>query len=206
MFEACAELRALDRNLNMSIESFDYYHPDFSFLEPKKNILCFTRHSIEQIPVLNRAFFDGLLQASNKCFCYHAEPVGWQYDNELIEWRRGWKSNHSKGKPSRIRRRVQKIKRKLYKLDKSMFERFDMGFLNASQRFGLDVDRRDIGRSNKVSLNAARWSASLDYNTNLVSLLKGLEKDGLIRIDLEQINHFGDNPFNPSTIIAWHNT
>ncbi len=98
------------------------------------------------------------------------------------------------------------MKRKLYKLDRDIFERFYIGFLNASRRFGLDINRRDIGRSKKVSLNAAKWSASLDYNTNLVSLLKDLEQNGLILIDLEQINFFGDNPFNPSTIVAWHKT
>jgi hypothetical protein len=42
--KACAELRELNSNLNMSIESFDYYHPDFSFLGQEKNILFFTRH------------------------------------------------------------------------------------------------------------------------------------------------------------------
>jgi hypothetical protein len=202
--KACAELRELNSNLNMSIESFDYYHPDFSFLGQEKNILFFTRHSIEQIPILNRAFFDGILKASNKCFCYHAEPVGWQYDNELLKWRRLWQSNKSIRSQSSVRRRLQKVKRKLYKLDRYIFERFDIGFLDASRRFGLDIDRRDIGRSSKVSLNAARWSAASDYNTNLVCLLKDLEKEGLIRIDFEQINFYGDNPFNPSTIVVWH--
>lgn len=202
--KACAELHSLDPDLNMSINRFDYYHPDFSFLDhTKKNILIFTRHSIEQIPVLNRAFFDGILKASNKCFGYHAEPVGWQYDDELIEWRRKFGANPDGNESSGVRRRLQKWGRKLHKLDKSMFERFGMGFFDASRRFDLDITRRDIGRANKVSLNAAKWSAFMDYNTNLVSLMKALEKDRLIRIDMERINHCGDNPFNPSTIVAW---
>jgi hypothetical protein len=130
--------------------------------------------------------------------------VGWQYDNELLKWRRLWQSNKSIRSQSSVRRRLQKVKHKVYKLDRYIFERFDIGFLDASRQFGLDIDRRDIGRSSKVSLNAARWSAASDYNTNLVCLLKDLEKEGLIRIDFEQINFYGDNPFNPSTIVVWH--
>ncbi len=34
--------------------------------------------------------------------------------------------------------------------------------------------------------------------------IKDLEKKGLIRVDLEEINFDGANPFNPSTLIAWH--
>jgi hypothetical protein len=178
--KACAELLELKRDLQMTIEHFDYYHPDFSFLEKKKNILFFTRHSIEQIPILNRTFFDGILNASNQCFCYHAEPVGWQYDKKLLKWRRQSQSKETKRSQSKVKRKLQKLRHKMYKLDRYFFERYGIDFLDpASRRFGLDIDRQDIGKSNKVSLNAAKWSAALDYNTNLVSLIKDLEKKGL---------------------------
>jgi hypothetical protein len=37
-----------------------------------------------------------------------------------------------------------------------------------------------------------------------VFLLKDMEREGLISIDTERVNLFGENPFNPTTVIAWH--
>jgi hypothetical protein len=80
-----------------------------------------------------------------------------------------------------------------------------MSFLDTSQRFGINVNQTDIGKPDKVSKNAAKWSSARGYNKNLVLLLKDMENDGLICIDVEKVNLFGDNPFNPTTMIAWHN-
>jgi len=202
--QVCAALQERNTEMHLSIQHFDYYQPDFSFLEKAKKVLYFTCHSIEQIPVVNRTVIERILEASDQCFCYHAEPVGWQYDDKLLKWRRQLQSNKSEHNQSIVRRGLHKVKRKVYKLDRNVFARFGIGLLDASRQFGLDIDRSDIGRSNKVSLNAARWSAAMDYNTNLIPLLKDLKNDGLICIDSEQVNSYGDTPFNPTTIVVWH--
>ncbi|MGD9339056.1 MAG: hypothetical protein PVF76_17155, partial [Syntrophobacterales bacterium] len=81
--EACAALQELNSDIRISIEPFDYYQPDFSFLPENKNVLCFTSHSIEQIPILNRRVFEEIIAMTDRCYCYHAEPVGWQYLEDL---------------------------------------------------------------------------------------------------------------------------
>lgn len=48
-----------------------------------------------------------------------------------------------------------------------------------------------------------RYTEMNDYNRNLVSVLKELEKEGKIEIILEQIHYLGLNAFNPGSIIAW---
>jgi hypothetical protein len=68
-----------------------------------------------------------------------------------------------------------------------------------------DIELRpdDIDSSERVSRNAAEWSARLDYNKNLVPLLQAFRDEGRVRIDLEERDVFGDNPFNPTTVIRW---
>jgi hypothetical protein len=202
--QVCEALQERNTGVRLFTRHFDYYQPDFTFLDKAENVLYFTCHSIEQIPVLNRTVMERILAASGQCFCFHAEPVGWQFDDELLKWRRKAQSEKSKQSQSGVQRRMQKVKRKVYKLDREVFRRFGIGFVDASRRFDIDIGPGDLGRSNKVSLNAARWSATMDYNTNLIPLLKDLKDEGLICIDSEQINFCGDNPFNPSTIVAWH--
>ena len=75
--------------------------------------------------------------------------------------------------------------------------RFDLGFP------GIDLSRDDIGRPHRVSRNAAEWSLRAEYNTNFVSLLEALEADARITIDRQDLNAYGDNPFNPTSIIQW---
>ena len=70
-------------------------------------------------------------------------------------------------------------------------------------RSGIRLEPEDIGSADRVSRNAAVWSANADYNTNLVSLLHELAEEGRIEIEREEVNVFGDNPFNPTTIIQW---
>ena len=57
---------------------------------------------------------------------------------------------------------------------------------------------------NYVSEHGAWWSCIHDYNVNLVSLLKGYSDDGSILIEDELYECYGDNPFNPSSLISWH--
>jgi hypothetical protein len=194
---ACEKLLGFSDELNMSIEHFDYYHPDFSFLEPNKNVLFFTAHSIEQIPKIDRSVFERMIAVSNECHCFHAEPVGWQYDEELRKKRKDLKPNHWKQKRSKLRQ-------KLLKVDRALFSRFGIGIVDNSNKDGIRVDKTDIGKPDNISANALLYSFVHDYNTNLVPILKKMEVEDLIGIDTEMVNLCGKNPFNPSTIISWH--
>ncbi|OQY02513.1 MAG: hypothetical protein B6I22_13500 [Desulfobacteraceae bacterium 4572_123] len=194
---ACEKLIRFSGELKMSAEHFDYYHPDFSFLEPQKNILFFTAHSIEQIPKIDKALFEAMIGVSNQCNCYHAEPVGWQYDENVTNQRARLKPNHWKRNRSKVRRKIEKI-------DRWLFSRYGVGIVDKSHRFGINVEKTDIGKPGKVSINAALHSFAKDYNTNLVSTLKKMENDSLISIDTEMVNLYGKNPFNPTSIISWH--
>ena len=195
--KACEELRRFSNGLNMSIEHFDYYNPNFSFLEPNKNVLFFTAHSIEQIPKIDRAVFEAMIAVSDQCHCYHAEPVGWQYDEELKNKRKQFKPYHWK-------RKKTKFERKLLKIDRWMISKLGISIVDSTNRYGIDIGKKDIGKSDKVSSTAALYSFSKDYNSNLVEILKKMEAEGLIHIDLEMVNYFGKKPFNPSSIISWH--
>ena len=195
--KVCEKVLSLSDGLQISIEHFDYYHPDFSFLPPKKNCLFFTAHSIEQIPIVDRVVFERMLEVSDQCHCYHAEPVGWQYDENLQIQRRHLKPNHWKRNQSYLRR-------KLFKLDRWMFSKFGVGIVNTSQKYGINIEKTDIGKPDKVSTNAAMWSLCKDYNANLISIIKNMETEGLIAIDTEIVNLYGKNPFNPTSIISWH--
>ncbi|MBW1981289.1 MAG: hypothetical protein JRJ12_08695 [Deltaproteobacteria bacterium] len=195
--KACQELLKLRDEFPMSIEYFDYYKPDFSFLSPKKNVLFITAHSIEQIPQIDRAVFTEMLEVSNQCYCYHAEPVGWQYDEAVASQRLHLKPSHWKENRSKFRHRLEKI-------DRWTFSRFGIGVVNIGGKFGIDIEKSDIGRSDKVSTNAAMYSFAKDYNANLVAVLKEMQSEGLIKIDTEMINLYGKNPFNPTSLISWH--
>jgi hypothetical protein len=127
----------------------------------------------------------------------HAEPVGWQYNKDLIKYREetqagAWKQNQPF------------LKRKLSKLNRSLFDRYGLSLIKTSHKFGIEFNKNDIDKPDKVSVNAAKYSLEKNYNTNLIHLLKTIENDGLIKIDSETINIYGNKPFNPTTEITWH--
>jgi len=186
-------LHGLCPGMNLAIHPFDYHAPDLSFLQEGRNIVFLTAHSIEQITELNPTLFDEMLTRSAKCTCFHFEPVGWQYDPSLREQRRLQDAPAQRSRMS-LGRRLRKIGRPFDMVFKT---RFDRGFP------GIDLNEDDIGRSQLVSRNAAEWSARSEYNSNIVSLLKGLEADARITISRTDLNAYGDNPFNPTTIIQW---
>ncbi len=195
--EACKKLLKYSNEQKIHVEYFDYMNPDLSFLPKKKNYLFFTFHSIEQIPELKRAVIDEILKISDNCVCLHAEPVGWQYNKDLIKYREetqagAWKQNQPFPK------------QKLSKLNRRLFKRYGLSFMKMSHRYGIELDKTDIDKPDKVSENAAKQSLERDYNTNLIPLLKTIESDGLIKIDSEMANIYGKKPFNPTTIITWH--
>lgn len=62
---------------------FDYYaHAniiDVVAASPRRNVVVFSSHSIEQVPYLDRAMFDDFLALEGKRVTFvHIEPVGWQ--------------------------------------------------------------------------------------------------------------------------------
>lgn len=65
-------------NIRLKTHFFDYYHPDFSFLTENRRTCFYTHHSIEQIPELDPAFIDNMLEVPGFHRCVHFEPVGWQ--------------------------------------------------------------------------------------------------------------------------------
>jgi len=195
--DACRKLLKYSNEQKIHVEYFDYINPDLSFLPKKKNYLFFTFHSIEQIPELKRAVIDEILTISDNCICLHAEPVGWQYNKDLIKYRKetpagAWKENQPF------------LKRKLSKSNQRLFNKYGLNFMKMSHRYGIELDKDDIDKPDKVSVNAAKQSLERDYNTNLIQLLKTIESDGLIKIDSEMANIYGKKPFNPTTIITWH--
>jgi hypothetical protein len=194
--ETCKNLLKYSTEQKIHVEYIDYKNPDLSFL-PKKNYLFFTYHSIEQIPKLKRAVIDEILRISDNCFCLHAEPVGWQYSKTLIKYREEtqageWEQNQLF------------LKQKLAKLNRRLFDRYGLSFMKMSHKFGIEIDTDDIDKPDKVSANAAKHSLEKGYNTNLILLLKTIENDGLIKIDSEMVNVYGNKPSNPTTEITWH--
>jgi len=195
--EACRKLLKYSNEKNIHVEYFDYTNPNLEFLPKGKNYLFFTFHSIEQIPELKRDFIDEILNLTNNCICLHAEPVGWQYNNNLIKYSKenpagSWEKNQSI------------IYKKLFKINQRLYNKYGLSFMKNIHRYGIELDKDDINKPDKVSINAAKQSSERDYNKNLIHLLKTLEADGLIKIDSEMINIYGKKPFNPTTIITWH--
>lgn len=190
--EATERFRRLDGNIDLTVHPFDYHEPDLSFLEGRKDVLFFTAHSIEQVPELSQSVIDEMLARTKRCRCVHFEPVGWQYDERLVRWRRsidgaGGLRRWIQKRPHRLARAIDRV----------------AGTRLAREFPGIDLSPRDIGSSDGVSRNAARWSRRLCYNRNLVKLLRSTAAGGKIRIERERINLFGGNPFNPTTLICW---
>ena len=194
--EVTRTLHRLDLRTNLSVHSFDYHAPDLSFLGCGRKVLFFSAHSVEQIPTLSRAVFEEMLARSPDCRCFHLEPVGWQYDSALVEWRRA-----RAGALAGMRRFVRRQPRKFLRaLGRVLGTRLERGYS------GIRLRREDIDRADRVSRNAAAWSLRGDYNRNLVSLLRELEAEKRITIEELQLNTVGENPFNPTTMIRWAGT
>ncbi len=82
---AARRLAAHDGKINYNAHSFDYRNPDISFLKDiKGHILVFTRHSVEQVDMINPALYDMLASLEAEVTLVHIEPTGWQRDKILI--------------------------------------------------------------------------------------------------------------------------
>lgn len=66
--------------------------------------------------------------------------------------------------------------------------------------------RRDyeyVLEDDRVVDNAAAWAAAMLYNTDLLAQIGRLADAGHIRLAALAFEIVGENPFNPSTLIAW---
>ncbi|KZK99996.1 MULTISPECIES: hypothetical protein [unclassified Pseudovibrio] len=182
-------IHSLQPDMNFKSVAFNYYEPDFSFLNElkSKNVFFFSNHSIEQIPLLPASFFKKMITETNDCYCVHNEPVGWQLLPALVEARKN--------------------------MDRAFFAKIKDNM--TTQPIKTTVQEEEIfGRrysKNIVSYNSAWWSYHKSYNTNLISLLKALEAQGDICLKKivkhhtagNLINNIVGNPLNPSTFIEW---
>lgn len=175
------------------VHAFDYRRADLSFLPEGASVLFFTSHSLEQVTVAPASFVEEMLRRTVDCVCFHFEPVGWQFEKRLLEWRSS--RDTVAGVAAAV---LAKIRWKLLRASSILFR------LPVARGFqGIPKSDVVLGAKDKVSLNGARWSARLSYNKNLVPLLRQLEASGRIRISRTDVETYGVTPFNPTTMIGW---
>jgi hypothetical protein len=75
---------SVDPLVRLDVRPFDYAAADLGFLARFRNIVAFTVHSVEQMPVLGDTFYRALLD-TNTVHCFHLEPVGWQRFTNIAE-------------------------------------------------------------------------------------------------------------------------
>jgi hypothetical protein len=189
-------LKEKNKGPEVTVHTFDYYNPDLSFLDNAKGVLFFTVLSVEQIPQLPEKLFDRMIQRAGNCYCIHFEPVGWQYEPECKKFRDRYDS--IEGKVLNI---FGILRWKCLRfLDKTIGTHLATGVRSIS------LDDVGVGKSEKVSLNAAKWSALMQYNKNLVDVLNIKKNKKEIEITKVLKNNVSVNPFNPITIISWEST
>ena len=76
--EVTALLASTERALAMTVQPFDYHHPDLSAFRRGDKTVVFTSYSIEQITTLSDRLFDELLAIPGLDRVVHVEPIGWQ--------------------------------------------------------------------------------------------------------------------------------
>jgi len=76
----CTELLGtLEPAVHVTAHHFDYYAPGYGAIPSgNKHMLLFTNGSIEQIRILPKDVFTGLLEKAERVSGVHFEPVGWQ--------------------------------------------------------------------------------------------------------------------------------
>lgn len=85
----CADLLARrDPHLRLQSHAFDYRAPNIDFLSGATgHVLAFTRHSVEQVDMIDPALYDRLHALGAATTLVHLEPVGWQADPDLMRRR-----------------------------------------------------------------------------------------------------------------------
>ncbi len=67
-------------------------------------------------------------------------------------------------------------------------------------------DRQCVVEDAQLVSNAAMWSASCGYNTDLLSLVAGAADRGEVALTALAYEVVGAIPFNPSTLVGWRRT
>lgn len=182
------KIHKLSPEMNLSVHHFDYYNPDLSFLKKDRNVLFISVASIEQIPELPLVLANSITTFKPETMGVHFEPIGWQSDAALRADRYA---------------REDKLKTKLGFAATNLISGASR-LLGLSTGFpGIVLDRSDIGSSKSVSRNAAAWSMRKSYNRNMISLFTDLPISNRIEMVKLAIHAFGDQPFNPATILHW---
>lgn len=75
----CADLLAsIESGIRFRSQPFDYHNVDLKGLAGTAKTFVFTSYSIEQVPEIDRAVFDALVDSAGVYKVMHVEPVGWQ--------------------------------------------------------------------------------------------------------------------------------
>lgn len=83
--EAAQILAGIDDAMDFRSYPFDYRKPDMNQFDFKGDrLFAFTRHSIEQVEIINPNLYKKLSNFKGKVTLIHLEPVGWQRDPELM--------------------------------------------------------------------------------------------------------------------------
>lgn len=83
--EAARRIAALEpARRPIEFQVFDHLDPSLAFLGECRNVVFFTVHSIEQVWKIRTAFFDEMLRRDGHVRCLHAEPVGWQLNDDVM--------------------------------------------------------------------------------------------------------------------------
>jgi hypothetical protein len=84
--DCCRELAKLDDNFQMKSVHFNFYEPTYDFIEKDENVIVFSSHAIEQIPILPASVHNRILDITRNVTFMHLEPIGWQYDKEAVAY------------------------------------------------------------------------------------------------------------------------
>lgn len=86
---AARRLADHDGAIDYHAHGFDYRKPDISFLDDATgHVLVFTRHSIEQVDLIDPKLYDMLQKLKAQVTLVHIEPTGWQRDPILVTRRK----------------------------------------------------------------------------------------------------------------------
>jgi len=70
---------------NLSFVYFDFSEPSFEFLSSFRKIVFFSCHAIEQVKIIGTEMFHRLLDCAPSIECVHSEPVGWQFNDDVMQ-------------------------------------------------------------------------------------------------------------------------
>ncbi len=168
----CAEqLLSLVPCKDSSTQAFDFYRPDFKFIErlarnDGKGALIFSRAALEQPAFIPTNFIQLIRDAAPGGTLLIQEPFGWQAETELFETalRETLYSAMYRGGKAHLEGRI-------FKLTDEM-----------------------------MNANAALWSIVCCYNMNLYDLIQRADKNGIASLERLTFNYTASNPLIPYSL------